>query len=166
MTHRDFTPGDIFTADDADLLMRQGLIIVANATERNAIPAPEEGMRVYNRATKRVEHYDGTAWQTSAWQTVAAGAGFTGDIRFAVLGGDVEIRSSLIGSCPDGNSTAGTNVIPAGLRPTLVNAQGAAYFGGGWPGVAICDTNGTITITQRTGATRSNPFFTIRYALN
>lgn len=80
MTFRNFRPGDILTADDADLLMRQGLIIVANADERDAIPAPSEGMRVYRLDTKATDVYTSNQWISGSWQVIPTGGfmnGFT-----------------------------------------------------------------------------------------
>lgn len=72
MTYKDFATGDVFTADDADLLMRQGTIIVANQAARDAIVAPTAGMRVYRSDLKTFEDYTGSGWRTydTGWVVV------------------------------------------------------------------------------------------------
>ena len=98
MTYKDFTAGDIFTADDADLLLRQGLIVVADAAERDAIPGPAEGMRVYRLDTHRVNIYDGLEWR-GEWTNLAAGV----DWCVAGDGTSVEIRVDVSGTFGSGN---------------------------------------------------------------
>lgn len=74
MPFKDFNPGDILTADDVDLIMRQGLPTVANQAARDAIPAPTEGMRVYRLDTHMIEQHSGAAWvpEDTGWVTAGA----------------------------------------------------------------------------------------------
>lgn len=61
MSWKHFTHGEILTADDANTLMDQGRIIVANTAERDVI-AGKPGMQVYRLDNKTVEEYTGVTW--------------------------------------------------------------------------------------------------------
>lgn len=120
MTYKDFLTGAVFTADDADLLMRQGVIIVSNAAARDAIPSPTEGMQVYRLDTHMVERHNGTAWdpEDSGWVALTGGSGWTlgsgsqrPDIRR--LGRQVYMHGEVWG----GASGTLSLLIPAGFRP-------------------------------------------------
>ncbi len=60
-----------YASEINDYLMRQATIVCNDATDRNSIPAPTEGLRVYRKDTKATEIYDGSTWLTfdSIWQT-------------------------------------------------------------------------------------------------
>lgn len=58
--------GEEWKPEDAnEKLMRQSVIKCANATERNAIPTPQEGMTVYLADIDAKQVYTGTRWK---WQ--------------------------------------------------------------------------------------------------
>lgn len=62
-TYKVWADGDAFTAADAGTyLMRQVIIAVDNATDRDAILTPQEGMTVYREDTNTLETYDGASW--------------------------------------------------------------------------------------------------------
>lgn len=72
MTYKTFSYGDVFTAADAQTLMDQGVIWVQNAAEREAIPAPREGMRVYRADIDLIEIHNGSMWLRTASRPVLA----------------------------------------------------------------------------------------------
>jgi len=61
---KDFTAGEVLTADDVDTyLMQQTVMVFADSTARNAaIASPSEGMFSYLADTNALEYYDGSAW--------------------------------------------------------------------------------------------------------
>ena len=61
--YKEYKNYDPFTPFDANSLLRQGRIPVANAGERAQILNPTEGMEVYRLDTHAVEIYTGTAWR-------------------------------------------------------------------------------------------------------
>src|SRR5690606_13604502 len=64
MGYKEFGAELLLAADVNEYLMRQTVIRVADATERNAIPNPEPGMIVYRADAARHETWNGTAWAT------------------------------------------------------------------------------------------------------
>lgn len=60
--YKTYRPFDPFTPFDANSMLRQGIITVANAAERGQIETPTEGMRVYRLDTHRDERFDGVTW--------------------------------------------------------------------------------------------------------
>ena len=92
------------------------------------------------------------------WVACALGAGFTGAAWVRKLGpSTAEITATINGTFPQGN-TSPLVVIPAAYLPTLPSGTGtprlAAYFAGGYEGLAWIDTLG-LGVTQRTGASRT-----------
>ena len=61
MTYKTFSVGDVLTALDVQTIQDQSVIRVASAAERDAIPAPADGMTVYRTDTRRPETYRGAA---------------------------------------------------------------------------------------------------------
>jgi hypothetical protein len=126
MTYKDFLTGAVFTSADADLLMRQGIIVVANAAARDAIPSPTEGMRVYRLDIHGTETYSGSAWiglhVTPAPPVPTAGWG-------------------LFLNHPGGVPTGVPDVTRSGgfvaLRMTLQNTSGGPVGVGG--GTTVCN---------------------------
>lgn len=132
MTYKTFNPGDILTASDAELLMRQGLIIVSNQAARDAIPAPTEGMRVYRLDTHVIETHDGSTWVPfdTGWVNLAtAGAWTTGSgqslAQIRRIGETVHTTGEVWG----GASGSQAVLIPAEFRPknrlSVVVGQGS-----------------------------------------
>ena len=60
--YKEYKPYDPFTPFDANSLLRQGRIPVANTGERAQIATPTEGMEVYRLDSRTIERYNGTAW--------------------------------------------------------------------------------------------------------
>ena len=85
---------------------------------------------------------------------------FTGTLYYTKGGGFALLSGNLTGTCPPGNTTV-TTTIPAAIRPLIANCRGAAYFSGGYTGVASLGISGDLTISQQTGGDRSNPSITI-----
>ena len=66
---KDFTTGEVLTANDVDGYLMQGIWVFANAAARTAaVTSPQEGNYSYLKDTNSTEYYDGAAW-------VAAGGG-------------------------------------------------------------------------------------------
>lgn len=59
----EFANGEDFNASDWNTYgMRQVIIACDNQTDRDSIPTPQEGMRVYRKDIDCIEFYDGTRW--------------------------------------------------------------------------------------------------------
>jgi len=60
----DFTSGQVLTADQMDLVMRQSVMVFDDASDRNTQLSGvlAEGMLAYLKDTNTVEQYDGSAW--------------------------------------------------------------------------------------------------------
>ena len=96
--------------------------------------------------------------EAGPWVACALGAGFTGAAWVRKLGpGRAEITVGVTGAYPEGN-TAGVVTIPAAYLPALPSGtyapRLAAYFGGGYVGLASIEPTG-LAVTQRTGAART-----------
>lgn len=65
MAFHQFANGELLTAQKVnDYLMRQAVIRVENATERDDIPTPDEGMIVYVESLTELQIFDGADWVT------------------------------------------------------------------------------------------------------
>lgn len=53
-----------YAADVNDYLMRQVNVWTANSSDRDAIPSPTSGLRVWRDDLKAFQTYDGTTWNT------------------------------------------------------------------------------------------------------
>lgn len=128
MPFKDFNAGEVFTADNADTLMRQGLIVVANTAERDAIPSPAWGLRVYRLDTKSIDVWVGGNWLPGNWQAIIPASlqnGFThGSVQpaFRQVGGLVHLSGNML------RSTAPTDFTTAFILPQWASPRGDAYW--------------------------------------
>jgi hypothetical protein len=68
---KDFTTGEVLTANDVDGYLMQGVWVFADATARNAaVTSPQEGNFCYLKDTNATQFYTG-----SAWQSIGSGGG-------------------------------------------------------------------------------------------
>lgn len=91
--------------------------------------------------------------------------GFTGTMGYSKSpdGKLIIVQGDLIGSAPTGNSTVGQ--MPAAFYPTYGQPRGGLYLGGGYTGTSYVTSTGNIGFAQQTGASRSNPSFTVIYQI-
>jgi hypothetical protein len=60
---KDFTTGEVLTANDVDGYLMQGVWVFASAAARTAaVTSPQEGNMSYLKDTNSVEYYSGSAW--------------------------------------------------------------------------------------------------------
>lgn len=108
---KDFTAGEILTADDVDtFLMQQTVMVFAGTAARGSVIAsPSEGMFTYLADTDSLEYYGGTA---IGWVPFAAGAkgGGTDQIFYE---NDQAVTTSY-------SITSGNNAMSAG--PITINS--------------------------------------------
>lgn len=160
MTFKQYTAGDILTVADANLLMRQGLIVVANDVARDQISVPTEGMRIYRLDTHGIETYTGTAWDAhdTGWLSIAVAAGYSrqgsNDPEVRRIGDLIIARWGWSNTGLATNSDHVVGTVPPGLRPqrehhTVPATNSAAAQAAGARMVFL--TNGQVQI--RTGAT-------------
>jgi hypothetical protein len=76
---KDFTTGEVLTANDVDGYLMQGVWVFANAAARDAaVTSPQEGNFCYLKDTNATQFYTG-----SAWSAVGGTSPFVGCIAFA-----------------------------------------------------------------------------------
>ena len=160
MTYKNFEPGDILTAADADLLMRQGVIVVANAAARDAIEAPSEGMQVYRLDTHKIERHDGAGWidpdDSGEIALTSSNANISSTASYRRTRGQVSIYGVVgrVGgtSWPTGAGEA-FHTLPAGFRPPgevrlpILSATGAAITH-----ALFVATNGVVSMAAVAGS--------------
>jgi hypothetical protein len=65
--YKDFTTGEVLTANDVDGYLMQGIWVFANATARDAaVTSPQEGNACYLKDTDVIMVYTGSAWATQS----------------------------------------------------------------------------------------------------
>jgi hypothetical protein len=130
-----FATGDVLSASDVNGYLMQGVLVFADATERNAeITSPQEGQFAYLKDTNVTTYYTGSAW---------ANLDTTGMTNPMTTTGDMIYSSS--GSTPArlGIGSTGQILTVAGGVPTW-----AAASGGGFPAW----TAYTPTVTPQSGS--------------
>jgi hypothetical protein len=123
---KDFTAGEILTADDVDqYLMQQTVMVFAGTAARSsAIASPSEGMFTYMTDTNGLEYYGGTA---VGWVPFAAGAKGGGSDQI-FYENDQEVTedytittdTNAMSAGPITIGTAATVTIPSGSYWTVV----------------------------------------------
>lgn len=136
MSFKDFSAGDVFTAADADTLMRQGTMVFASTSARDTALSGNlaEGMRAFTTDTDTFYYYDGSGWQvesspwvsyTPSWNNFTVGnATVTARRRWEQ--GSLHLRGVVtLGST---SSISGTlqQVIPDSLTTDAAGASGNA----------------------------------------
>lgn len=103
MAYKVFTAGSLATAADVNTyLMKQSVMVFADATARNAaLTSPTEGMLTYQEATDSLTLYNGSVWVPfdTTWTTytptlagVNLGSGSTLSAAYAVIGKTVIVQ--------------------------------------------------------------------------
>jgi len=65
--YKDFTTGEVLTANDVDGYLMQGIWVFANATARDAaVTSPQEGNACYLKDTDTILVYSGSTWATQS----------------------------------------------------------------------------------------------------
>lgn len=92
---KDFTTGEVLTANDVDGYLMQGVWVFASAAARTAaVTSPQEGNMSFLKDTNSTEYYDGAAWVAVG----AAGGGMTLLSTTAMSGNATITVSSISGS--------------------------------------------------------------------
>ena len=113
------TNASIDTLSAPTTLAGTGMRIVANSTERNALPK-YVGLKVYRVSALREETWDGTGWFTFTYGEQSATVNGSGD--FSINTGLSQILTSTVE-----NANGGAGV---GTRQNITVAKNAAYSGG------------------------------------
>lgn len=107
----------------------------------------------------------GSSWkypiEDTGWVT-ATNVNLSGTVSVRRVGNTVHIRGKMTGNVPTGSLSVAS--IPGEFRPGAgPYVRGACDFTGGVTGTAYVTPGGTVGVSQSTGATRTNPEFTIVY---
>jgi hypothetical protein len=145
---KDFTTGEVLTANDVDGYLMQGVWVFASAAARtSAVPSPQEGNMSFLKDTNSTEYYSGSAWVAVA----GAGGGAYTELATGSLSGTSVTLSSinqtykhLYLAIINAQASSGR----AGLR---INGNTAADYG--YNRIEFTNTAATAT----TSATQINP---------
>lgn len=92
---KDFTTGEVLTANDVDGYLMQGVWVFASASARNsAVTSPQEGNMSYLKDTNSVEYYSGSAWVAVGGAAAAAALTQIVPTSTTVSGGSASISAS------------------------------------------------------------------------
>ena len=156
-----FVNGDVLTATQVNgYLMEQSVMVFATAAARlAAIPAPTDGMVVYQKDTKFYYQYNGTAWLQlpnmivpttyTPTHNITLGSGGTLTASYQVIGKQMRVRIKVVLGASPGMPTNPSFTIPTGytfVRTTgwldgIVDAQQSAA--GAYLGAAQIQTSTT-----------------------
>lgn len=89
---KDFTTGEVLTANDVDGYLMQGVWVFASAAARSAaVTSPQEGNMSFLKDTNSTEYYDGAAWvavapTASGGMTLLSTTTLSGNSTIAITG--------------------------------------------------------------------------------
>ena len=108
---KDFTTGEVLTANDVDGYLMQGIWVFASAAARSsAVTSPQEGNYSFLKDTNSTEYYDGSAW-------VAAGGG-GGKVLQVVQG--TTTTATTIASTSFTDTTLTANITPSSVSSKVL----------------------------------------------
>jgi hypothetical protein len=121
---KDFTTGEVLTANDVDGYLMQGVWVFASAAARDAaVTSPQEGNFCYLKDTNSTEYYSGSAW-------VALGGAKIGQIVQATTTTSTTTTSTSYVDAT--NVTASITPVSAASKILVtITAPGYCYLGGG-----------------------------------
>lgn len=142
---KDFTTGEVLTANDVDGYLMQGIWVFASAAARDAaVTAPSEGNACYLKDTDVIMVYTGATWATqSASNPISANI--------------VDAKGDLIAGTAD-NTVARLAVGANGL---VLTANSAAATGLAWAAATITDIS--CRVYQTTTTSLSTTFASIAF---
>lgn len=124
----DFTTGQVLTADQMDLVMRQSVMRFADAATRDTALTGvlAEGMIAYLDDTDELLKYDGTDWVAIDPETITA----QGDIIVGDAGGDASrLALGTAGQILESNGTTLSYVTPDASPNDIITTQGDLIIG-------------------------------------
>jgi hypothetical protein len=87
---KDFTTGEVLTANDVDGYLMQGVWVFASAAARtSAVPSPQEGNMSFLKDTNSTEYYSGSAWVAVAGASGGMTSLASGSLAAAAVGFDL-----------------------------------------------------------------------------
>lgn len=158
MPYKTFANNQLLTAAEVnDYLMRQAIIRVADASARDAIPAPVVGMMIYREDTRMIERRTAAGWVpdatpwieaalTANWGTYASEKAW-----YRRQNGWVTMMGRVTGS-----AAAGTIIftLPAGFRHDAPYDLILNTHSDNGATIVAVKANGEVTIVSRTGQLR------------
>ncbi len=187
----DFTNGEVLTADQMDLVMRQGIMRFADATARDtALSAVlAEGMMCYLDDTDEVLKYDGTSWIDISGDitgvtagTALTGGGTSGNVTLDVDESALTIAQSQVtdlttdlaskqddvittqGDLVIGDASGNPVRLPVGSADQVLTSDGTTVSfqdAGGGGGLELI-TSGTVTSESLTVTSLPQDYKTIK----
>jgi hypothetical protein len=152
-----FATGDVLSASDVNGYLMQGVLVFADATERNAeITSPQEGQFAYLKDTNVTTYYTGSAWANLDTTGMANPMTTTGDTIYSSSGstparlgiGSTGQVLTVSGGLPTWATPSGGGgkvvQVVVGTASTGVNSFSATYI----------DTGLTATITPTSASNK------------
>jgi hypothetical protein len=164
-----FATGDVLSAADVNGYLMQGVLVFADATERNAeITSPQEGQFAYLKDTNVTTYYTGSAWANLDTTGMTNPMTTTGDTIYSSSGstparlgiGSTGQVLTVAGGVPTWASAAAS-----GANWSLVNSGGTALTGAATVTVSGISAADKIMILID-GASSANALATLAVRLN
>lgn len=131
-----------FVANTARTVAAGGILPVASTTERNDLPAPHAGLVVFNEQTKRLEVFDGTAWQLTGNQYAFPEGPRWGAVYNPAIHRIIEYRRTIV-AVP--NSSGNINIFNLDtVFAGIASFQMTIGFDGGNARFVAGETSGTL----------------------
>jgi hypothetical protein len=133
---KDFTTGEVLTANDVDGYLMQGVWVFANATARDAaVTSPQEGNTCYLKDTDNIMVYSGSAWVTksatgASGSTLISRTSFSNQTSHIVDSVFSSTYSSYVVVIESIYGATSTDELQLQMRYGSTTQTGAYYFGG------------------------------------
>jgi len=126
-----FATGDVLSASDVNGYLMQGVLVFADATERNAeITSPQEGQFAYLKDTNVTTYYTGSAWANLDTTGMTNPMTTTGDTIYSSSGSTpARLGIGSTGQVLTVASGVPSWATPASTTPTFVGASAYRTFG-------------------------------------
>jgi hypothetical protein len=109
MPFKVFNNFEVFTAADANILMRQSVIVLDSLAERNAIVSPPQGMLIFRTDIGGFERHTGTVWvpDRAKWASFRTSALAIGNASWATVtfSSSQNLRGGAVSEQSSGNHT-------------------------------------------------------------
>ena len=123
--YKDFTTGEVLTANDVDGYLMQGIWVFASATARDAaVTSPQEGNFAYLKDTNVTTYYTGSAWTNLDTTGMVNPMTTTGDTIYSSSGS----TPARLGIGSTGQVLTVAGGIPSWATPTAAATVGCVIY--------------------------------------